>query len=83
MSRYLIYFKATRKFFVEGWGLDALPGDLVCVFVYGCTPFIIRPLRSVSTYKFLGECNVHGLMGSEALDMMDQGVVQSTSFDLE
>ncbi len=62
---------------------DALPGDIVCIFFSGPTPYIIRPTQSVSTYKFLGESYVHGLMGSEALDMMDQGVIHSASFELE
>jgi hypothetical protein len=62
---------------------SALPGDLVCVFFSGPTPYIIRPSESGSAYRFLGECYVHGLMDSEALGMMDQGVMQATTFMLE
>jgi hypothetical protein len=62
---------------------DIEPGDLVCVFLSGPTPYIIRQSQRNSNYKFLGESYVHGLMNSEALDMMDQGVVQSETFELE
>lgn len=62
---------------------DIAPGDLVCVFLSGPTPYIIRQPQRPSNYIFLGEGYVHGLMNSEALDMMDQGVVQSETFELE
>ncbi len=42
------------------------PGDLVCVFLGGRTPFIIRPVGQ--KYKFVGECYVHGIMHGEALE---------------
>ena len=42
------------------------PGDLVCVFLGGRTPFIIRPVDQ--KYKFVGECYVHGIMHGEALE---------------
>ena len=42
------------------------PGDLVCVFLGGTTPFIIRPVDQ--KYKFVGECYLHGIMQGEALE---------------
>ena len=42
------------------------PGDLVCVFLGGKTPFIIRPVDQ--KYKFVGECYLHGIMHGEALE---------------
>ncbi|KAK0514619.1 hypothetical protein JMJ35_003236 [Cladonia borealis] len=42
------------------------PGDLVCVFLGGETPFIIRPVDQ--KYKFVGECYLHGIMHGEALE---------------
>ena len=42
------------------------PGDLVCVFLGGSTPFIIRPVDQ--KYKFVGECYLHGIMQGEALE---------------
>lgn len=41
-------------------------GDLVCVFLGGITPFIIRPVDQ--KYKFVGECYVHGIMHGEAFE---------------
>ena len=41
-------------------------GDLVCVFLGGMTPFIIRPVDQ--KYKFVGECYLHGIMHGEALE---------------
>ena len=41
-------------------------GDLVCVFLGGRTPFIIRPVDR--KYKFVGDCHVHGIMHGEALE---------------
>ncbi len=42
------------------------PGDLVCVFLGGKTPYIIRPVDQ--KYKFVGECYVRGIMHGEALE---------------
>lgn len=41
-------------------------GDLVCIFLGGMTPFIIRPVDQ--KYKFVGECYLHGIMHGEALE---------------
>jgi len=61
---------------------DTKPGDVVCIFFSGPTPFIIRQSQLVPSYTFLGECYVYGLMNSEALDMMEQGTLQSETFEL-
>ena len=47
-------------------GITLEPGDLVCVFLGGRTPFIIRPVDQ--KYKFVGECYLHGIMQGEALE---------------
>ena len=47
-------------------GVTLEPGDLVCVFLGGRTPFIIRPVDQ--KYKFVGECYLHGIMQGEALE---------------
>jgi hypothetical protein len=41
------------------------PKDLVCVFLGGKTPFIIRPVGD--KYRFVGECYLHGIMFGGAL----------------
>jgi hypothetical protein len=62
---------------------DIMPGDLVCIFFSGPVPYILRPSQHTSNCMFLGESYVHGLMNSEALDMLDQGDIQTTTFELE
>ena len=47
-------------------GVTLEPGDLVCVFLGGRTPFIIRPVDQ--KYKFVGDCYLHGIMQGEALE---------------
>ncbi|VUC22235.1 unnamed protein product [Clonostachys rosea] len=42
-------------------------GDLVCVFVGGETPFIIRPTGR-ETYTIIGECYIDGIMDGEAIE---------------
>lgn len=52
-----------------------LPGDKVCIFLGGITPFIIREKTSVSAehgssiWTLVGEAYVHGLMDGEGLEM--------------
>lgn len=75
------YF-STKKGYIGIAPADTKPGDVVCIFFSGPTPFIIRPSEFVSSYTFLGECYVHGLMNSEALNMMDQGLLQNDTFEL-
>jgi hypothetical protein len=57
--------------------------DIVCVLLSGPTPYVLRPTLSGTTYIFIGECNVHGLMNAEALDMRDQGIIEEESFIIE
>lgn len=55
-------------------------GDTVCVFFYCPTPYVLRSGPSV--HKFIGEAYVHGLMYSQTLDMLDQGLVEETQFTI-
>ena len=61
-----------RRFFSTLGGYMGLgparmqPGDLVCVFLGGLVPWIIR--RRVDAYILVGECYVHGLMNGEAIE---------------
>jgi hypothetical protein len=46
------------------------PGNVVCIFYNGYTPFTIRPREdseSKKRYVFIGESYVHGIMYGEAL----------------
>ena len=47
----------------------AAKGDLICVFMGGAVPFVIRRTDN-GQFRLLGECYVHGLMDGKALDMV-------------
>jgi len=44
------------------------PGDIVCLFLGGDTPFILRPIDNDS-FTFVGHCYVRGIMDGEALGL--------------
>ena len=51
-------------------------GDLVAVFLYAPTPFILRPVNSnPPEYKILGDAYVSGIMTGELLKMRDDGLL--------
>jgi len=81
------YFEAMRiacrkrQFFSTGNGriglgpLGTLPGDMICIFYNGYTPFIIRPHpqpNDSELYRFIGEAYVDGIMYGEALKAEDR-----------
>ncbi|OCK79282.1 HET-domain-containing protein [Lepidopterella palustris CBS 459.81] len=51
---------------------STLPGDLVCVFLGGRVPFILRPI-GLDHYKFIGEAYVHGIVQGEAVRRAQPG----------
>ena len=61
-----------RRFFVSIAGYMGLgppgmrPGDMLCVFLGGQVPWIIREVDG--GYVLVGECYVHGLMNGEAIE---------------
>jgi hypothetical protein len=62
-----------------GIGDNALaPGDIVCVFLGGRTPHVLRPVED-GKYKFIGECYLHGIMYGEALK---EGLIREKQFTL-
>jgi hypothetical protein len=79
-SRALGFAAAHRRFFTTRNGHigltspDSLPGDRVCIFLGGDTPFIIRENAPASAEKgtrvwsLVGEAYVHGLMDGETLN---------------
>ena len=60
-----------RRFFSTLGGYMGLgpahmqPGDLVCVFLGGLVPWVVR--SQGEAYSMVGECYVHGLMNGEAI----------------
>lgn len=65
-----------RLFFITSNGymglapLSTRSGDLICIFLGGRTPFVLRP-DGKNTYKFIGECYVEGRMHGEAMVTVD------------
>jgi hypothetical protein len=51
--------------------IDMLPGDIVCIFLGGTVPFIVRP-REGCGYQLIGECYVHGVMFGEAMETISE-----------
>ena len=75
-------FFATRDGRVGLGPSDTQVGDAVCVLFFCPTPYVLRH-RPLGTSRLVGEVYVHGLMYSEALDMLDQGLVDETQWVIE
>jgi len=59
---------------------DVKEGDVICILFGGKVPYALRPRDG--HYLFLGECYVHGIMDGEAMDMLTDGRIQETTFDI-
>ena len=57
---------------------DTQVGDQVCVILFCPTPYVLR--KDPEAYRLVGDTYMHGLMYSEALDMVDQGLLKETQF---
>ena len=56
-------------------------GDIICVFQGARLPFVLRPNDDKgTTFSFVGDCYVYGLMESEALGMVEEGKLRFTDF---
>ncbi|KAI9730858.1 MAG: hypothetical protein M1834_005576 [Cirrosporium novae-zelandiae] len=61
-----------RRFFATLGGYMGIgssrmqPGDLICVFLGGCVPWVIR--KEGKEYALIGECYVDGFMDGEAME---------------
>ncbi|ETN39875.1 uncharacterized protein HMPREF1541_06101 [Cyphellophora europaea CBS 101466] len=72
---------AQGRCFARGWaGFYALcppaaqVGDKLCLLFGGKTLYCLRPTGDAEgSYRFVGECYVHGVMDGEALNMMEAG----------
>ena len=74
-------FIATRYGRIKIGPLATNVGDEVWVFFYCPRPYVLR--RGSSTYYFVGEAYIHGLIYGQALDMLDRREVKETHFVLE
>jgi hypothetical protein len=65
------YAISGRKYFVSAKGYMGLvpkatqEGDMICIFMGGRTPFVVRPAGE--NYQLIGACYVHGIMYGEAM----------------
>jgi hypothetical protein len=77
---------ANRRFYSTSKGLYGLGppvtsiGDIVCVFLGGKTPFLIR--ASEKYYEIVSETYVQGLMSGEAVDALKRGILKEETFAL-
>jgi hypothetical protein len=56
-------------------------GDVICVFLGACAVHVLRPnVEPPRTFRFVGDCYLHGIMNMEALDMLDKKEVERTDF---
>jgi hypothetical protein len=58
-----MFFTSKEYLGLAPW--NARKGDIVCVFLGGCTPFLLRPVYGTGQFMFVGEAYVFGLMGGE------------------
>lgn len=68
------------------WGLgpNAIScegSDYICVFYGAKTPFMLRPLGE-GRFKLVGEAYVQGLMGGEAMEMLETGEVEEMGIQI-
>lgn len=75
-----------RKYFVSANGhIGLVPeaaqeGDMICIFMGGMTPFVIRPAGE--NYKLIGACYVHGIMYGEAVTELEKNSQEVQDFIL-
>lgn len=57
-------------------------GDVICVFLGACVPHVLRSNVEPpdTTFRFVGDCYLHGIMNMEALDMLDKKEVEPRDF---
>ena len=54
---------------------DCKEGDVVYIFLGSGMPYVLRPdvaEAETSTFSFVGDCYLHGIMNSEVLDMLER-----------
>ena len=55
---------------------DCKEGDVICVLLGSGVPYVLRPnvagAGESSTFSFIGDCYLHGIMNSEELDMLER-----------
>ncbi|KAH8593843.1 hypothetical protein B0O99DRAFT_673361 [Bisporella sp. PMI_857] len=60
------------------------PGDSICI-LYGCTvPVILREDKATTSWTFVGECFVYGMMDGEAVELSDKdsNLIREQQFEM-
>ena len=76
LSNAMLKFTVGRRLCVTTGGyLGRVPfgseaGDTICILFGGCVPFVLRECDE-GTFKFIGECYIHGVMEGEAMENTD------------
>jgi hypothetical protein len=60
---------------------DIEPGDHICVFHGAFVLYVLRPKGS--SFRFISECYVHGLMDGEAVKLLNNGICKVQEFIIE
>jgi hypothetical protein len=61
-------FCSTGKRYLGWVPREAVPSDIICIFLGAEVPYILRPDENDSNYyKLIGETYIHGIMQGEAL----------------
>lgn len=59
---------------------EILPGDVVAVLFTTGGCFILRRIREYC--RLMEKCYVHGIMWGEAMEMLEEGLLEETVFEL-
>lgn len=78
-STHRVFARTAKGYFVLGPRVLEV-GDVVCVLFGGKMPFCLRPWGH--HYLLVGECYVHGLMGGEAIKMLERREAAEEVFDI-
>lgn len=60
---------------------DSEPGDHICLFHGASVLYVLRPKGS--SFQFISECYVHGLMDGEAVELLNNGTCKVREFVIE
>ena len=68
-GRRFFEFNSGRKNYIGIGPAYMEDGDIIAIFYGSQTPFIVRQHKQIGRYELIGDCYIHGLMHSEALEM--------------
>lgn len=54
--------------------------DIICILFSATAPYMLPATKNREGCLYIGECYVHGLMSSEAVDDSERGRIQVNGF---